>query len=220
MIKSKFLIDKMDTMYPSIAHYADVDELGDLGYLYTQASSTSYGYVLDGTVTFEGEEPITAGKYFCRWTREQTRINYTGKLVLFVRIGFKGQNLIGGPIEEIGRLSYIDGCSDTILVYPPRLGDPSLNVLYFPKGVEQTFHTHPSIRMGVVVSGAGYASLNENEENDVTLVVGDMFCLEQNERHRFRTTGQSMIVVVYHPDGDWGPTDHDHIMKNRTYLTK
>jgi hypothetical protein len=37
---------------------------------------------------------------------------------------------------------------------------------------------------------------------------------------RFRTTNSNMVVIPYHPDGDWGPTDHNHSMLNRTYLTK
>jgi hypothetical protein len=212
MIKSKFLIDKMETMYPSLAHYADVNELGDLGYLYTQALSTTYGYVLEGEANFEGEESITAGKYFCRWTKEQTRINYTGKLVLFIRVGFKGQNLIGGPVEESGRLSYIDGSSDTILVYPPRIGDPIFSVVYFPKNTEQTFQMHSSVRMGAIISGGGYICFDEAEENNVSLTLGDMICFEQNERHRIKTTGNILQMIVYNPQGNWGPQDHNKLV--------
>ena len=220
MLKSKFAIDKIDSMYPTLAQYLDVDELGDMGYVYTQNVSTCYGFVLSGTAELPNGKIVGEKEYFSIWTREATKITYTGKMVVFNRIGFKGQNVIGGPLEEQGRLSYIDGCSDSILVYPPRLGDPSINHLHFPKGITQSFHTHPSIRIGVIVSGAGFASLSDNEEADISLTAGDMFCLEENELHRFRTTGQPMNIVVYHPDGDWGPTDHDHIMKNRTYLTK
>lgn len=220
MIKSKFIIDRTETMYPSIANYLDVNELGDTGYVYTQALSTCYGYVLSGTASLPTDKLVLEKDYFSFWSKEPQKIEYTGSMVMFSRIGFRGQTLIGSITEELGRLSYIDGCSDSILVYPPRLGDPSLNYLYFPPNIKQSFHTHPSIRMGVVISGAGYASINENEENDIMLTTGDMFCLDQQELHRFRTTGQKMIVLAYHPDGDWGPTDHNHIMLNRTYLTK
>lgn len=33
--------------------------------------------------------------------------------------------------------------------------EPSMNLLHIPPGIEQTMHTHPSDRIGVVVSGAG-----------------------------------------------------------------
>ena len=118
MQTSKFVINKLDTMYPSLAQYLDVNELGDLGYCFTREASNSYGYVLDGEVNIEGKV-IGKEQYFSHWSLEPQKITYTGKLVLFTRIGFKGQNLVGGPIEERGRLAYIDGCSDSLLVYPP-----------------------------------------------------------------------------------------------------
>jgi quercetin dioxygenase-like cupin family protein len=101
-----------------------------------------------------------------------------------------------------------------------------LNVLYFPPGTNQTFHIHPSIRLGVVIEGEGYSNLKNDDsekafpEKEIPLKKGDLFCIEEREIHRFRTTNSSMIVIPYHPDGDWGPTDHNHSMLNRTYLTK
>jgi hypothetical protein len=220
MILGATVIDKKDSMYPSAAYKLESGEIGDLGYWYSSPISHTYGYVMSGVAVLpreEGEMRVYAGEFFSFWSLEPKRIDYEGKVVVFTRHGYKGLNMIGGPIEEKGRLAYIDGCSDTILVPPARLGDPSLNQLYFPRNIEQTFHTHPSIRIGCVVAGAGYASLKDGE---LPLNTGDMFCLEEHEHHRFRTDGNSMTIIVYHPDGDWGPTDHNHIMLNRTYLTK
>lgn len=214
------VIDKKDTMYPSAAYKLESGEIGDLGYWYSSPISHTYGYVMSGVAIIpkgNGEARLGAGEFFSFWSLEPQRINYEGKLVVFVRHGYKGLNVVGGPIEEKGRLAYIDGCSDTILVPPARLGDPSLNQLYFPPDIEQSFHTHPSIRLGVVARGSGYAS---TPEGDVLLNTGDLFCLEEHEQHRFKTGSRDMTVVVYHPDGDWGPTDRNHIMLNRTYLTK
>jgi hypothetical protein len=45
---------------------------------------------------------------------------------------------LGGPCEAFGRLRYIDGCSDSLLVGPAVRGDPCLNHLHFPPGVSQT----------------------------------------------------------------------------------
>jgi mannose-6-phosphate isomerase-like protein (cupin superfamily) len=206
-------IDMGDTMYPSFA----LKTKQDYG---TKAYSTTYGYVLSGSINVEGKD-IQENEYFCLWSDVPKRIVVNGEAVFFTRIGFKGQNMIGGPLEKSGRLCYIDGCSDSLLVYPPRQGDPSLNALFFPAGIDQTFHIHPSIRFGVVVEGEGFSNVKINGiEEEVPLNTGDMFCIEERETHRFRTTTSHMIVVPYHPDGDWGPTDHNHSMLNRTYITK
>lgn len=63
--------------------------------------------------------------------------------------------MVGGPIEDRGRLRYIDGCTDTLLIPPWRRGEACLNLLHLPPGIEQTMHTHPSDRAGMTVRGAG-----------------------------------------------------------------
>lgn len=197
------------------------------------------------------------------------------KIALITRIGFRGQ-YAAGSLEKKGRLSYIDGCSDSMLVYPPRLGDPVLNHLHFPPGILQTQHTHPSIRMGVVVGGEGVSwrgingekgdlepfmalankyglqtavdlhrkwadpdgerpvkmgdgseLFSEDELNSMFdgihmlyhLKAGGVFMLEEGELHSFATPpNANMEIIAYHPDSDWGPTDEDHPMLNRTYI--
>lgn len=208
------LIDMRSSMYPSTANL-----IIDLENFSQPAWSTVYGIVLDGLVTLPNGKTANKLEYFCVTNRtEQSQIiNCQGCVAIFTRIGFIGQDLIGGPIESTGRLSYIDGCSDSILVYPPRLGDPSLNLLAFPKGIDQSFHLHPSIRLGIVIEGHGHSTLNDKEYN---LTAGSVFCLEPQEIHRFRTVESEMKIVIFHPDGNWGPTDHDHVMINRTYLHK
>jgi hypothetical protein len=221
MITDLTYIDKLDTMYPSMGNLFDRELLGDTGYFYSHACSTLYGYVIDGELTLPNEKVLSKGDYFSYWTLEPSKFEYTAKVVIFTRVGFKGQNVIGFPIENSGRLSYIDGCSDTLLIYPPRSGDPSLSVLFFPEHTDQSQHTHPSIRLGYVVSGFGSAILLENkEEYNVPLERGMLFCLQEQEKHKFKTGGNPMVIIAFHPDGDWGPTDHNHTMLNRTYLTK
>ena len=208
-------IDMTDTMYPSVAR-----KVKDSVYV-TPQHSTTYGYVLKGVVDLGDNYIAHQNQYFCIHSKSVSRFVVSGESVFFSRIGFKGQNTIGGPLEKSGRLCYIDGCSDSLLIYPPRQGDPSLNALFFPSGIDQTFHIHPSIRLGVVVDGEGFSNVKVNGiEKEVPLKVGDMFCIEERETHRFRTTTSHMTVVPYHPDGDWGPTDHNHTMLNRTYITK
>jgi quercetin dioxygenase-like cupin family protein len=208
-------IDVLDTMYPCYA-----EKVVNVLY-HSKPYSTLYGYVMTGEITFPNGSVAVEGQYFCYWTGQGDSIRTTGEVYIFTRLGFKGQNTIGGPIEKSGRLVYIDSCSDSLLVYPPRMGDPSLNLLQFPTAVKQTYHIHPSIRLGVVVKGKGYACIKKAyEEEQIELKPGVMFCIEEREQHRFMTTQDEMTVIAFHPDGDWGPTDHNHTMLNRTYITK
>lgn len=222
MITELSHIDKTETMYPSLGTLFDRELLGDLGHFHSAPFATTYGFIFSGTMTLPNGKVVGENEYFSYWARDPEKFEYDGKAVVFTRIGFKGQNIIGGPIEERGRLTYIDGCTDTLLVYPPRMGDPSLNILYFPRFTDQSMHLHPSIRLGAVVKGHGSAILLDegNEEIGIPLEKGMMFCLNENEKHRFKTAEHPMIIVAFHPDGDWGPTDHNHSMLNRTYLTK
>jgi len=189
------------------------------------AHTTIYGFVFQGKLSTDSFV-VSAGQYFCLTSVNRSdlivNIDENSHVVLIERIGFKGQNQVGGPVESKGRLTYIDGCSDSLLVYPPRLGDPSLNYLFFPPGIDQTFHVHPSVRLGTVIEGSGYSNVqnNKGETEVLELTEGTVFCLHEMELHRFRTENVSMKIIAWHPDGDWGPTDHNHTMLNRTYIQK
>lgn len=128
---------------------------------------------------------------------------------------FKPLNTIGGPVESLGRLKYIDGCSDTILLPPATLSEPCLNYLHFPENTKQTMHNHPSFRFGIVTKGNGM-SVSENEENP--LMEGDIFFIPPFFNHKFDTSQSIMDVIAFHPDSDWGPTDEVHPMINRTWV--
>lgn len=208
-------IDMRDTMYPSCAKRLTSETW------VTPDNSTVYGYVLSGFVQFPNGNKAFKGQYFSLWSLDGEQLTCSGEAFCVTRYGYKGQNVVGGPIEKSGRLCYIDSCSDSLLIYPPRMGDPSLNALYFPAGTNQTHHIHPSIRFGVVASGSGFACIKKNEkEIEIPLTKGLVFCIEEREIHRFRTEENEMVVVAFHPDGDWGPTDHNHTMLNRTYINK
>ncbi len=201
-----WMLNNQTLMLPDYVKWASV-------YGYSFGSST----VTIGSKTYQLEH----NQYFSLFV-DDTSVDITAshQLFLVVKLGYKCQNNIGWA-EEKGRLSYIDGCTDSLLIYPPRMGDPSLNLLYFPPGISQTKHTHPSIRMGCVIAGHGAGdSWHGETQTSHDLVMGANFCLEENELHRFRTTDSSMTVIAWHPDGDWGPTDHNHTMLNRTYINK
>ena len=182
-------------------------------------NATSFGYIFDGELSYSGRV-FVAGDFFSFPAIEgqDNKIVATGRAILFIRYGFLGQQ-IQGVVEDEGRVQYIDGCTDSVLVSPPRLGDACLNSLHFPTGITQTVHTHPTVRLGVVAKGSGIATtIKDGQLVDTLLEAGDAFILEANEAHRFKTLGEKMLVVAYHPDSDYGPTDEFHPMKNRTYL--
>jgi hypothetical protein len=137
------------------------------------------------------------------------------KIFLVLRHGYQGQSLYLGEVERKGRLSYVDGCSDSLLVYPARLGDPSLNFLFIPPGTRQTSHSHPTLRLGLVLDGQGTA---ETLNQEFALERGMAFLIEEHEIHRFKTAEQSLSVIAFHPDGDFGPSDRNHTMINRSYF--
>jgi quercetin dioxygenase-like cupin family protein len=114
-----------------------------------------------------------------------------------------------------GDLSYIDGCSNSGIIPPPRNGDPCVNYLFFPKGTVQTWHTHPSARIGFVIAGSGTAHL---PTGNVPLVAGSCFYLDRHTNHYFSTTDSEMALLTFHPDSDSGPTDEFNPMKSRTYV--
>ena len=120
---------------------------------------------------------------------------------------------LGGPIEPRGRLRYIDGCTDSVLVAPALQGDPCLNHLHIPARTRQRRHTHPSIRVGAIVRGSGRCVTPERE---YPLYSGLAFVITGGAPHSFFTDQESLDVVVYHPDSDTGPTHEDHPMINRT----
>ncbi len=285
-------IDARGTMYPTemsvLVGEGNHTNLGDM-------YGTTYGVVVKGGVvvekrTSERQESFTLyeGSYFsvpCSFNMglipKRGGDDAQCQTVLITKLGFLGQT-VTGRLEGRGRLSYVDGCSDSLLVYPPRMGDPCLNHLHFPGDVLQTQHTHPSIRMGVVMGGEGvswrgkngekadlrsfmdlvqdfsldtavklyesYAHLAGSGDSPISVVSandgsdsinrfdnswpefenidmlhhlrpGGVFLLEEGELHSFATPpGGHMEIVAFHPDSDWGPTDNDHPMLNRTYI--
>jgi mannose-6-phosphate isomerase-like protein (cupin superfamily) len=142
-------------------------------------------------------------------------IDGEGGGVIATRVGFDGIALSGGPIESEGRLSYIDGCSATLLIAPWKRGDPCLNFLYVPPGIDQTPHTHPSVRIGVIVEGEGHCRTPEEE---YSLDPGTVIVMPPNQLHGFHTADRFLRIVVYHPDSDTGPSDEEHPMLSRTIV--
>jgi quercetin dioxygenase-like cupin family protein len=91
-------------------------------------------------------------------------------------------------------------------------------MLFMPNGINQTMHTHPSLRCGIIVSGeAECETLTSNHG----LSEGLIFILPQNGNHKFCTDKNplsNLILIAFHPDSDFGPDDENHPMINRTIV--
>lgn len=149
----------------------------------------------------------------------------------FAKNKFKSYTSIGGIVEKTGRLKYIDGCTDSLLIPPVKKGDPCLNHLHFPKNIKQTPHTHPSHRIGVVIRGEGECI---TPFGNLPLVEGCIFVIKEYDgqamhlgidgkmyeagTHKFDTSDNSMDVIAFHPDSDFGAEDEFHPMINRTIV--
>lgn len=128
---------------------------------------------------------------------------------------YAGYPQVGGPLEAAGRLKYIDGCSDTLLVCPPVLGEPCLNHLHLPGGINQTAHVHPSDRIGIIVAGSGQCWTPDGRYD---LTPGMFWRIPQGGEHSFHTADQSLDVLAWHPDSTFGPKHDDHPMLSRTIV--
>lgn len=200
-------IDRLATHYPTKLYASN--ELVEV-----PVYATAYGYVLSGRVWVDGVE-VPAGYAFAAKQHIDGKRKFGSKFVAVMRYGFVGLSAMV-KVESVGRVQYIDGCTDSVLVAPPRFGDPCLNSLHFPRNITQTSHTHPSIRAGVISSGHGWAV---TQAGSYKLETGDAWVIDANEVHHFVTGKESgMTVIAYHPDSNWGPTDEVHPMKNRTYI--
>lgn len=182
-------------------------------------TGTHFGYVYEGHPRLFcqiGGEPyrLHPGMYFC--LPGEGKIDGENSAgIVFTCLNFNGMFSLGGPIESTGRLAYINGGTNSLLIPPLVLGDPCLNAMYFPAGIDQSLHTHPSHRLGIVV--AGRANF-ETPETVVPVEVGTIFSIPANSLHKFRTEASPLTIVVLHPDSDTGFTHKDNPMLKRTIV--
>ena len=145
--------------------------------LFTHGDYTVIGFVYGKACTIISSDwvyTLKHGMYFSVPMNKYHEFKICGgEGFAIVRKNYKGFFHLGGPVEEDGRLKYIDGCKDSLLIPPVKLGDPCLNLLVFPPGTNQTMHTHPSVRLGMVISGKGVCVVPEGE---IPLYPGQIFC--------------------------------------------
>lgn len=208
-------ISDCDPNFPTELHAWD--SFGEGNFLWSDNDGDShYGFVQEGLATLSttsGMFALQKGMYFS--VKGKFKI-IGGKGIVVTRLGHQSFFHIGGPVEDSGRLKYIDGCTDSLLIPPIKMGDPCFNLLCFPEGIDQTEHTHPSDRIGIVYSGRGACV---TPDGVIDLEPGMIFRIVADGLHKFRTLkGEPMSVIAYHPDSDFGATDEVHPMINRTIV--
>ncbi len=183
------------------------------------AGYTHFGVVVTGNIILSFDQrtrQLTGGDFFS--VIGPAIIESHGLGMVSSAKGYAGFNICGGPLEATGKLRYINGCTDTLLVPPVRKGDPCMNHLHFPVHSVQSPHTHPSVRVNLVYRGQGVCILPENATKRVPLVSGYAFIMKTGTLHSFDTEDRCMDVITFHPDSDVGMTDDDHPMVNRTMV--
>jgi mannose-6-phosphate isomerase-like protein (cupin superfamily) len=203
---------------PQVTVAAGIDPSWDL--LEQFFGGAVFGFVLDGEnaiLTHRGRpHSIGPGYYFVvNAGAEAHLLTPGGRVLLIHQHGADFPFMVGGPIETRGRLKYIDGCTDSLIIPPWRRGEACMNHLHIPAGTEQTMHTHPSDRIGVIVRGSGQCV---TPQGIIELKPGMLWRIPPHGLHRFRTERDSLDVVAWHPDSDTGPTDDDHPMLNRSLV--
>ena len=210
-IRTGLLADLSDGPYPTTVSGWSV------GKLVLPPDVTHYGIVTRGKARLLSgtrELALSEGMFFVQPGAAEVDGSGGAGLVIS-RLGYRGLFQIGGPIEPVGRLRYIDGCTDSLLVCPPRLGEPCLNHLHIPPHTNQTPHSHPSERIGVILRGRGEC---RTPGGVYALEPGIGWRIPTGCLHSFYTTEESLDVIAWHPDSDFGPTDENHPMINRTFV--
>ncbi|MGB3295450.1 MAG: cupin domain-containing protein [Phormidesmis sp.] len=180
---------------------------------------THYGFAFQGTATLSraGQSepfPLQAGMYFSLAEAATIQGENASGMVI-TDLAHKGVFLLGGPIGASGRFAYIDGGTTSLLISPLETGDPCLNALYMPPHVDQTVHSHPSDRAGIVIDGSGDCF---DDKACYPLTPGSLFHISPNQEHKFCTYAQPLHLVVFHPDSDIGFTHRNHPMLRRTLV--
>ncbi len=187
------------------------------------AEGTHFGFIYQGHPVLHRQNSrekdkeyyrLHPGMYFCLPNKGKIEgENSSGIVITF--INYNGIFNLGGSIEQTGRLAYIDGGANSVLIPPIILGDPCLNAMYFPPGIDQTLHTHPSYRIGIIVKGNVDI---ETPEAVVHLQPGSIFLIPANSLHKFRIHQTGLTAVMFHPDSNIGFTHQNNPMLNRTMI--
>jgi len=179
---------------------------------------THFGYVFTGTPQLIRAEglvyPLVPGMYFSL-SKSGTISGKNASGFVITQLDFARTFTLGGPIEHPGEFAYIDGGRSDILLPPIQRGDPGLHALYFPPGVDQTMHDHPSDRIGLVLAGSGSCL---SEEREYKFSPGVVMRIPQGIKHKFMTDERGLSLVMFHPDSNIGFSNTNHPMLVQTYV--
>jgi quercetin dioxygenase-like cupin family protein len=174
------------------------------------AAGSHLGYILTGSPQLHLADgsvyPLQPGSHFCV-PAGATIEGAAASGVVMTHHGFQGAFMLGGPLQNLGKLAYINGGRSDLLLPPNYLGDPCLHELHFPVGVEQTMHYHESDRIIAIISGAG-CCVTPTERMEFH--PGQVFRIPAGEYHKFMTTDLPLRLVVFHPDSDIGFVRDSH----------
>lgn len=179
-------------------------------------------YVMAKNATFDcGRFSVRDGNFAAQTTRgynaEIWDVDSTVVDIEFHGLSMNDERVFVPDGLPTGNLSYMDGGTNTTAINPGRLGLPVINYVHFPKGMKQTLHTHPSQRIGLILSGKGTIELDDNVMFDIE--EGDVFVMERNTLHNFMCDkGEDVTLFVFAPDSGTGPTDEINPLKVRTYV--
>lgn len=180
-----------------------------------ESGATHYGYVWQAPTQLQRATQtyaLDSGMYFA--LPEAGQVGGAGAGIVISRWEETAFFHLGGPIEATGRLRYIDGCTDSLLIPPVVYGQACLNLLHIPAYTQQSMHTHPALRAGIIVSGQGHCVTPTQR---YTLTPGCVFLIMANGAHCFHTETEALQVIAFHPESNFGPRHEDHPMLNRTY---
>ncbi len=215
LVHSKIFEDLSKSSFPILLQtWQDQKiELPDIG--------THFGYIHQGSTDLscarlKAAEAylLQAGMYFALPGKGAIGGEASSGMIV-TRLNYQGMFSLGGPVEAQGRLAYIDGGASSLLIPPVMLGDPCLNAMYFPPHIDQTLHTHPSDRIGIVIAGGGEV---KTPQTSTHLEAGTLFLIPAHHLHKFCTGDDSLTAVVFHPDSDTGFTHKNHPMLQRTIV--
>lgn len=176
-----------------------------------------YGVVTQGSVLLAENQTfhtIKAGHFFT--TKKGAKFQLEDPQTVIVTVQFeqyKGVFTLG-EIPSFGNLGYINGAYNRVLSGPQMKGLPCLNSLHIDVPIDQTAHTHPSTRVGVIMDGNIEARIYRNEDDKLPrkliLAKGDVFVMKPDTIHSFHKTDAQgdnpMHLVAFHPDSETGPT--------------
>lgn len=229
--------DSKHQKYP-VKYYHIVDGNG----LNPDINNSYHIFIYSGSALLEFDNGLSAKMIENTFAAHHGKFCLTGKFKavaieiiiengIYCNNNYRAYTQVGGPLEFSGRLKYIDGCTDSLLVPPVKKGDPCLNHLHFPSGITQTPHTHPSHRIGIVCRGSGMCV---TPFGDLPLEEGNIFVIKEYDglesaigldgleyeagTHKFDTYSSHMDVIAFHPDSDFGPEDENHPMINKTIV--